>query len=57
MKFEQYSGAIDVLVEMFGIEEEKAIDIVNAMCLVFELEPVETEEEILLMLLEDLLND
>lgn len=51
MKFEQYSGAIVVLVEMFGIEEEKAIDIVNAMCLVFELEPVETEEEILSMLL------
>lgn len=57
MEFEQYSEAIDILVEMFDIEEEKAIDIVNVMCIVFELEPIETEEEILRMLLEDLLND
>lgn len=57
MEFEQYSEAIDILVEMFDIEEEKAIDIVNVMCIVFELEPIETEEEILRMLLENLLND
>lgn len=57
MKFEQYNKAIDVLVEMFDMEEEKAIDIVSALCLVFELEPIETEEEILLMLLENLSND
>ena len=57
MKFEQYNKAIDVLVEMFDMEEEKAIDIVSVLCLVFELEPIETEEEILLMLLENLSND
>lgn len=57
MKFEQYNKAINVLVEMFNMEEEKAIDIVNIMCLTFELKPIETEEEILSMLLENLLND
>ena len=57
MKFEQYNKAIDVLVEMFDMEEEKAIDIVSVLCLVFELEPIETEKEILSMLLENLLND
>lgn len=56
MKFEQYNKAIDVLVEMFGMEEEKAIDIVSVLCLIFELEPIETEEEILLMI-ENLSND
>lgn len=57
MKFEQYNKAIDVLVEMFDMEEEKAINIVNAMCSVFELKPTETREEILLMLMGVLSND
>lgn len=56
MKFEQYNKAIDVLVEVFDIEEDKAINIVSTICDIFELEPVETEEEILAMILDDLLN-
>lgn len=50
MKFEQYNKAIDVLVEKFGMEEEKAIDIVNIMCLTVEL-------KILSIFLENLSND
>lgn len=50
MTFNQFDKAIDTAME-YGLEEEKATNLVGDICDIFELRPEESEDDVLMLML------